>query len=324
MRNGLVASIVLLLAASSAQAAPLPDKLTIPDNLDCRQTFASYGPTGIPSWNIGDRGRLRMHVDQNNFKPTSYDFTASWLTTEARAGGWSWNGHVNFNSGPLALQREGWPTLVGYWHPRPVAMPHDNVPGRTANLVLESLSKASGGGASTYAPAVRGQEGKDGHQSSYWYCGKHGVRPQPLLAGLTRRVHKRSGLKVHLPTWVEPELQNRETGYRGSVRALKRGTYTLQLFSRPCRPCQPLVIFNAKRAPATQLGHRNPVRLARGVRGWYGDVGCGFHGGDDWGPVFCGMNVVVWHYRGINYAIQGEGQDNDQLIAYANETIKYG
>jgi hypothetical protein len=36
------------------------------------------------------------------------------------------------------------------------------------------------------------------------------------------------------------------------------------------------------------------------------------------------MNVIVWHDRGINYAIQGQGQSGPQLIAYANQTIKYG
>jgi predicted dithiol-disulfide oxidoreductase (DUF899 family) len=60
---------------------------------------------------------------------------------------------------------------------RPRAMPHDNVPGRTANLLLESLGKPSGRGSSQYAPAARGREGKGGYQTSYWYCGKHASRP---------------------------------------------------------------------------------------------------------------------------------------------------
>ena len=131
VRWGLIAVIAVLVGASAAHAAKLPDALTIPDNLDCRQTFASYGPTGIPSWTVGDRGQLVLHVDSNTFKPTSYDFDAFWLTRQARAGGWSWSGRVNFQSGPLALQREGWPTVAGYWYDRPRAMPHDNVRGRT-------------------------------------------------------------------------------------------------------------------------------------------------------------------------------------------------
>ena len=62
MRWGLIAAIAVLLGASAAEAAQtvrLPDALTVPDNLDCRQTFASYGPTGIPSWTVGDRDHRR-------------------------------------------------------------------------------------------------------------------------------------------------------------------------------------------------------------------------------------------------------------------------
>ncbi len=325
VRWGLIAVIAVLVGASAAYAAQLPNALTITDNLDCRQTFASYGPTGIPSWTVADRGHLVLHVDSSTFKPTSYDFDAFWLTRQARAGGWSWNGRVNFESGPLALQREGWPTVAGFWYGRARAMPHDSVKGRTANLLLESLSKPSGKGSSQYAPAVRGHEGKSGYQTSYWYCGKHGVVPARVFAGVIRRVQSRSGIKVHLPTWFEPASQGRETASRGFVRAAKAGSYTLQLVERACRRgCPPLGIFNAKRAPASQLGRRTEVRLARGVRGWYGDVGCGAPSGPDWGPVFCGMKVIVWHSRGINYAIQGEGQTDGQLIAYANQTIKYG
>lgn len=325
LRRVLLTLTAALLAAPAAAAATLPDALTIPDNLDCRQTFADYGPTGTPSWTVADRGQLVFHVDSNSQRPTSYDFDAFWLTVQARAGGWSWNGQVNFDSGPLALQSQGWPTVVGYWYARPRAMPHDNIRGRAANLVLESLGKGpSGNRISQYAPAQRGREGKDGAQSSYWYCAKHGVVPRRAFAGVIRRVQRASGLNVRLPTWFEPSSQGRETGERGLVRVVRKGTYTLELVSRRCKKgCAPLGIFNAKRAPAGQLGHRKPVRLAHGVRGWVGDVGCGAGGGPDWGPVFCGMEVIVWHYRAINYAIQGQDQSDSQLVAYANQALKY-
>ena len=149
--------------------------------------------------------------------------------------------------------------------------------------------------------------------------------PGRVFARVIRRVQRVSRIKVHLPAWFEPASQGPETASRGFVRAAKTGSYTLQLVGRACkRGCPPLGIFNAKRAPASELGHRTPARLALGVRGWYGDVGCGAPSGPDWGPVFCGMEVIVWHYRGINYAIQGEAQTDRQLIAYANQTIKYG
>lgn len=318
--------LALLLAAPGVAAAKLPGGLTIPQDLDCRQTFASYGPTGSTEFNVVPRGHLVLHVDPSTFKPTSYDFDAFWLTNQARAGGWSWNGHVNFDSGPLALQSQGWPTVVGYWYARPRAMPHDTVKGRTANLVLESLGKGpSGSGSETYAPAQRGREGKQAYQSSYWYCARHGVVPRRAFARIIRRVQRVSGVPVRLPTWFEPGSQGREAAERGLARQVKHGAYTLELVSRACRKdCVALGIFNAKRAPANQLGHRTPVRLAGGVRGWVGSVGCGAGGGPDWGPVFCGMNVIVWHDRGVNYAIQGPGQSDSQLVAYANQALKYG
>jgi hypothetical protein len=326
VRRVVMTLVTLLVAAPGVAAAKLPDGLTIPDNLDCRQTFFYAAPTPGSGWAVADRGHLVFHVDSNSEGPTSYDFDAFWLTTQARAGGWSWTGHVNFDSGPLALQGEGWPTVVGYWYAHGRGMPHDNVRGRTANLVLESLDKGPyGTGTAQYAPAQRGHQGQDAKQTSYWYCAKHGVVPRRAFAGVIRRVRRASGLKVRLPTWFEPSSQGRETGERGFVRAVKKGTYTLELVSRRCRKgCAPLGIFSAKRAPAGELGHRQPIRLARGVRGWVGDVGCGAGGGPDWGPVFCGMEVIVWHYRGINYAIQGQDQSDSQLMAYANQALKYG
>jgi hypothetical protein len=308
-----------LLLASAASAAQLPNDLSIPNNYDCRQTFADYGPTGIPSWVVADRGHLRLHVSGTTGKPTSYEFNAFWLTNQAQAGGWSWNGLAQFHSGPLA-QRQGWPTVVGHWYAKPRVMPHDNVRGRTASLVLVSR----GPGSSNYAPARQGREGRDGSQKSYWYCGRHGVIPRALFGSVISRVKRKTGLQVRLPTWFQTLTQGAEPGERGVVRTALKNTYRLDIVRRHCHSSCAVGIFQARRASARELGHRNPVKLAHGVRGWVGGVGCGVHPGPDWGPVYCGMNVIVWHADGINYAIQEPDADNSLLVAYADQMIRYG
>jgi len=90
----------------------------------------------------------------------------------------------------------------------------------------------------------------------------------------------------------------------------------------PQRPVGPAA--GLAHEPARELGHRNPVKLAHGVRGWVGSVGCGFNPGPGWGPVYCGMNVIVWHADGINYAIQEPDADNSLLITYADQMIRHG
>ncbi|MCW2966285.1 MAG: hypothetical protein JWM71_57 [Solirubrobacteraceae bacterium] len=309
--------------AATAGAAKLPNDLSVPDTYDCRQTFANYGPTGIPSWVVADRGRLTFHVGSSSGKPTSYDFDAPWLTTEARAGGWSWKGTVvAFDSGPLAMQSEGWPTIEGSWYQGRRTLPHDDVPGRTEPLVLRS--DADGSESITMAPAVKGHEGKDGHQSSYWYCGPHGVAPRKLLAGSIGRVQRVSGLKVRLPTWFETGDQGTVRTVRGRVRVVQKGLYRVQLVEPGCKNCGAIGIFSAMRAPASRLGHRTPVALPGGVRGYVGGVGCGPHGANDWGPVYCGRNVIVWHAAGVNYAIETPFADDADLVRLANQVVRYG
>jgi hypothetical protein len=315
-----VAAAVSLMAAASAAHAKPPDRLTIPDNYDCRQTFANYGPFGMPSWVIGDRGHLAFHVSQTTGKPTSYDFDAFWLTTQPRAGGWAWNGRAQFRSGPLGGQTHGWPKIAGHWYAKPRVMPHDTVRGRTAQLVLVSLGPSS----ADYVPAVQGREGRDGHQTSYWYCGRRGLVPRQLFGRALTRVQQQSGIKVRLPTWFQTLTQGADPGQRGVVRSARTNSYRLDIVRRRCRASCAVGVFAAKRAPASQLGHRNPVKLANGVHGWVGSVGCGFNPGPDWGPVYCGMGVVVWHQHGINYAIQEPGADDALLLDYANQTIRYG
>ena len=327
MRPVLIVLLLTLLGAPAARAAGLPDDLTIPDNFDCRQTFANYGPTGMPSWVVADRGRLRFHTDSKDYAPTYYDYDDSWVSGEPTNGAWSWSDAVAFDGGPLARQAGGWPTISGRWYRRGRVMPHDDVRGRSAQLVLRSGADGAPGAADepTLAPAVDGQEGADGLQRSYWYCGKHGLQPRRALKGQLRWVRRTSGIRVRLPTWFEPLSQERPTRERGRVRAARKGLYRFEIVQRGCgNNCPSLGIFSAKRAPASELAHRRPVKLGRGIRGWVGNVGCGYSPGPDWGPVFCGREVIVWHAHGINRAIEKIDGDDAELIRYARQSVRYG
>jgi hypothetical protein len=86
-----------------------------------------------------------------------------------------------------------------------------------------------------------------------------------------------------------------------------------------------MAIFSAKRDPARRLISFPKIELAKGVTGRVGNVGCGPHPGPaNWGPVFCGRTVIVWHRGTVNYAIESVGADEDALIDLANQVILTG
>lgn len=318
-----LAFVLSLLGAASANAATVPGDLTIGDAYSCRQTFANYGPTGIPSWVVADRGTLTLNVEHETYQPTSYDYHACFLTDqEAPNGGWSWNGTATFDSGPLARPDEGW-SVAGHWFQGRTAMPHDDIRGRTSPLVLRSLTAKP----AEEAPATDGQEGKDGYQHSYWYCGPLGAAPRKVFGKKAiGYVQHTSGIKVQLPTWVEPtQYESYKPGVRGRIRVAKRGLFRLEFLPRGCsRSCPSVAIFSAKRAPASELGNRTAVTLANGITGYAGSVGCSASDGSDWGPVYCGRNVIVWHAKGINHAIETPSADVVDLVRYANQAIRHG
>jgi hypothetical protein len=156
-----------------------------------------------------------------------------------------------------------------------------------------------------------------------------GVKRRPT-SGRPVCVERVSGIKVRLPTWVELRgEQNVPEGERPFVRVARKGTYRLQVVCSSCHTgCygQPLAIFSALRAPARELFDQNdPFKLADNVTAWLSDAGCGPPGptGGNWGPVYCGNDVVVWHYKGIDYAIESNGATESDLRRWADESIRF-
>jgi hypothetical protein len=189
--------------------------------------------------------------------------------------------------------------------PAGTTMPGDQVQGRTWPLLLTTASGAT------------------------WYCHSNIVNPRFLLRGEVPWVEQRTGLQVHLPTRFDQGSLNETldgepfSSVVARVRVAKKNLWRLELSAGPCSgsDCSSLIIFSAKRASIKQLGHRTPVRLRDGSRGWVGSYGCAFNGTDpDWGPVFCGREAIVWHARGVNYCIESVSLGDKALITLANQT----
>lgn len=319
--RAVVAALTLLPAASASAALPAS---VMSGPYACQETFANYGPTGMPSWNVADRGTLDFNSDYDvgtdTTTATSYDYDAFFLTQQARAGGWSWDGHrALFDSGPLARPAEGWSVEAlyrgGFAERR---MPHDPQPGRTFPIVLRSLIDDP----AEEAPATAGKEGQDAYQSTYWYCGPHGTAPRKAIGGLAGYVAREAKVPVRLPLWIQ--TRGAPDRLTGQVKVLRRGYYRVKLVTKGCKgsACSDWGIFSAKRAPASELGHRTRVDLGRGVVGWYGNYGCAYHGSDpDWGPTYCGVTAIVWHQDGVNYAIESRYADDASLVRAARQSV---
>lgn len=308
MRPVLLALALSLLGAPAAGATVFPASPPTDRQLACYQSASGFF----------QRGLLRLDTDSAG-APARYRFGEGYLEKKP-VGRWTWDGsRVGFASGPLARADKGW-SLAGFPAPPGTTMPADQSPGRTWPLVFVSLTSTP---AAT-APAPEGQEG----ERSYWYCRATRVNPRATFAGETGWVERRTGLQAKLPTSLEPGQYTSVEGTPystvfGRVRVATRRLYRLELLGGPCaKDCPSLAIFSAKRAPASQLGHRIPIRLSGGIRGWVGGVGCGYDPGPDWGPVYCGRSIVVWHARGVNYAIESSSQTDADLVRLANQVVR--
>ena len=126
-----------------------------------------------------------------------------------------------------------------------------------------------------------------------------------------------------LPSWVE--TIGDPSSAVGKVRVAKKGYYRLVvcLGSGSAKKCDSDAIFSAKRAAASQLGHRTKVKLANGLTGWGGNYGCAFNGSDpDWGPLYCGRVALVWHAKGVNYAVESPAASLKDEVRWANQLIR--
>jgi hypothetical protein len=313
-----VVPVLALLALLPATAVAVsPPGYDDAGDYRCLQTFASYGPTGIPSFGAADRGHLKFNFVSNSAtsepKPSSYEFDAFFLGREARAGGWSWDGyHATFDSGPLARPDQGW--SVDAIRTPAARMPHDPVPGRTWPLVLRSIIVDP----AEEAPATAAKEGEGPYQASYWYCGTPGLRVRKAVGPrLTAYVEREAGVPVRLPDWMPVGVYN---PVKVRMIVLTKGYYRIGLFIQGSADA----ILSAKRAPASDLGHRRRVDLGGGVTGWVGSYGCAFNGTDpDWGPKYCGRDAIVWHQAGVNYCIEAVGNVSDaDLVRAARQAAR--
>jgi hypothetical protein len=107
---------------------------------------------------------------------------------------------------------------------------------------------------------------------------------------------------------------------RPKVVELRKGIYRLGMAAQGSYEA----IFSAKRAPASDLGHRRKVSLGKGVTGWVGNYGCAYNGDDpDWGPKYCGRIAIVWHQAGVNYCIEVVGNVTEgDLVRAARQAAR--
>lgn len=256
----------------------------------------------LACFTTGDRGfALAGYVEifAEPGGPAGYAFDESFFSKKV-VGAWDGDGTgaVVFRDGPITAGV----TLDAA--PPGTTMPGDDVEGRTWPLIMRG-------------PAT-------------WYCQSNRINPRRTLAEDARLVSKRSGIPVRLPARLEQEGIQWGGDHVFSlvephVRVARRGLWRLDVMAGPCGPgsCVPMATFSAKRAPARDLLGLRPVRLAEGVRGRVGGVGCGPHPGPaNWGPVSCGVSVVLWHQGAINHAIEAGGVGEAGLIDLANQTIR--
>jgi hypothetical protein len=287
---------VLLALTLSILAFAAPAQASVPTNepLVC---FSS-GEEGFAL-----EGYLQLRVEPGG--PAGYRFDRGF--PEKKLVG-DWNGEGNrgnvFVDGPLAGGRID-------DAPAGTTMPGDQVEGRTWPLLLTSAGDAT------------------------WYCRSALIRPRAVFGGEVSWVQKRTGIAVRLPGAIDQgSLSQTLDGVPfsspfGRVRVATKGLWRLELHNGPCSggpsECGSRAIFSAKRAPYRELLTLPKVKLAKGVRGRVGNVGCGPHPGPaNWGPVYCGRAVIVWHQGKINYAMEALGADEDDLVRYANQVIRTG
>lgn len=248
-------------------------------------------------------GYLQLRVEPGG--PAGYRFDRE-FPEKLLAGDWNGEGDRGnvFVDGPLADGRIA-------DAPAGTTMPGDQVEGRTWPLLLTGADDAT------------------------WYCRSALVRPRAVFSGEASWVQKRTGIPVRLPSaFDQSSLSETLDGVpfsqpQARVRVATKGLWRLELLNGPCsgdpEECGSMAIFSAKRAPYRELLTLPKVKLAKGVRGRVGNVGCGYHPGTaTWGPVFCGRVVIVWHQGAINYAMEAVGTDEDNLVRYANQVIRTG
>jgi hypothetical protein len=235
--------------------------------------------------------------------PAGYRFDKDFPETKL-AGDWQGagdDGAVGFTDGPLGGATADEP-------PAGTTMPDDQVPGRTWPLLVEG------------ADDVR------------WYCRSTVVNPRSEFRGDASWVRQRTGLAIRLPNAVDQGSLSFTldgapfSSVQTRVRVAAKGLWRLELLNGPCsgEDCGSMAIFSAKRAPARRLISQPKVKLASGIVGRAGSVGCGPHPGPaNWGPVYCGRNVIVWHQGKVNYAIESVGAGVGELKRYANQAISY-
>ena len=166
-----------------------------------------------------------------------------------------------------------------------------------------------------------------------WYCRSLRVNPRRAFAFDESWVEQRTGVPVRLPRSLEiqslyftlDDVPYSSTSSR--VRVAKKGLWRLELLGGPCSDpeadnCPSYGIFSAKRAPRSELEVRFTKRLAKGARGWIGNVGCAFGSGIGWGPVYCGQTVIVWRKNGVNYCIESRTAGDAGLVRMANQALR--
>ena len=212
-----------------------------------------------------------------------------------------------FTSGPLSGA-----TIADA--PAGTTMPDDQQPGRTWPLVIER------NGAVTD------------------HCRSTAVFPREAAAPIASYVERVSGLSLALPLSIARTsltIGVRDQPYStvyARVRAAGSNFYRVDIVEGgPCsgQDCSRLAIFSARRATLRHMAFRDGRMLrfnrtlARGVRGWEGNVGCAFGSSPvSWGPVYCGQTIIVWRHRGVNYAIEGHALADGDLMRMANEAIR--
>jgi hypothetical protein len=210
-----------------------------------------------------------------------------------------WDGAGAFTSGPLSGS-----TIADA--PAGTTMPADQQEGRTWPLLLAIDDEVS------------------------WYCRPSAVNPADVLAPFETYVERVSGVPLALPRRLVPtslytDLDgNPYTTVAGRMRAAGSNFWRLDVIAGPCsgKNCTNLAILSARRAPRRELEVRFNRKLARGARGWQGNVGCSFGSGIGWGPVYCGQTVLVFRYRGVNYCIEARTIDAAGFVDVANQMIR--
>jgi hypothetical protein len=315
--------VTLALLPATAGAAAPPEGL--PGDYHCYMTFSGATSADGPRyWNSSDRGTITFNArydETGRYVPTTYGIDGIYSGRPAGSGRWSWDGQrVVFLDGPLVAPDEGW-SLDALYFPGHRRMPHDTERGRTSPLVIRSLTEDRPGKA--LAPAFVDHEGEDAYQSTYWYCGDYGHNVPDALSDALPYVRRTARIPIRLPRWL-PTPYHGQALHTGRVLVAKRGYYRVGLAPQDCEGagCGDSGIFSAKRAPASDLGHRRPVRLGHGITGWVGNYGCAFNGTDpDWGPRYCGRSAIVWHQAGVNYCIEAPSLTDADLIIAARQAV---